>query len=73
MFFQLTYATNRETERLDWKLLEKRTGRMFKRAPVYSYMYGSFKPTELPRKEPKEKVRRQNRVAAEKKEPEKVG
>lgn len=46
---------------------------MFKRSPAMSYMYGSFKPTELPRKEPKERVRRQaHKAVGERKEPEKV-
>lgn len=58
----------------NWSLLAKRSKRMFKRSPAVSYMYGSFKATELPRKEPKEKVvkPKTNRAAAEKKEPEKV-
>ena len=68
----LGHATNRETERIEWDRLKDRTRRMFKRAPSFSYMFGSFQPTELPRKEPKERTKRANRVAAEKKEPEKV-
>lgn len=70
----LNHINDEDNNRADWSILAKRASRMFKRAPVFSYMYGSFKPTELPRKEPKERVKRQtNRVAAaEKKQPEKV-
>ncbi|XP_034234802.1 EP300-interacting inhibitor of differentiation 3 isoform X2 [Thrips palmi] len=69
----LAYAFDGETETVDWDKLSKRASKMFKRSPAMSYMYGSFKATELPRKEPKERVRRQAfKATGEKKEPEKV-
>lgn len=71
--FQRTFTFDGDTERTNWDLLAKRASKMFKRSPAMSYMYGSFKPTELPRKEPKERVRRQaHKAVGEKKEPEKV-
>lgn len=68
-----SFVFDAETDSIDWDRLAKRTTKMFKRSPPMSYMYGSFKPTELPRKEPKERVRRQaHKAVGEKKEPEKV-
>ncbi|KAJ1525707.1 hypothetical protein ONE63_008918 [Megalurothrips usitatus] len=62
------------SEAWDWERLSQRTFTMFKRSPGFSYMFGSFKPTQLPPKEPKERAprRQANRAAAQKKEPEKV-
>ncbi|KAE8738744.1 hypothetical protein FOCC_FOCC015754 [Frankliniella occidentalis] len=69
----LNLATDREQEKLDWNLMFPKVQKLFHRAPGVSYLYGSFKAEELPRKEPKERApRKQAARAAAEKQPEKV-